>query len=73
MPVEEKRKRVLKIMECFKSIVELQEVEKDRRILSLHFTKNIEKKPSTSQSESSIFPRWYGKKVPEILRSLQQM
>lgn len=58
MPVEDKRKKLLKITECFKSLLELFEDDEDRRILSPYYSKKNENKLNTSNSETTIFVKW---------------
>ena len=70
MPVETNRKKLLEYVDGFKSILDLFEEDKNRRILSNYYINLIDKNQVYIGDNHS--KKWLDKKIPEIIRTLQR-
>jgi hypothetical protein len=75
MPLEVNRKKLLKAVETFKSILDRYEEDKDRRVLAQYYIgvdpDHPEKQNGVYKDKDNVHPKWIDRKMTKVIEALR--
>jgi len=73
MPLEVNRKKLLKAVETFKSILDRYEEDKDRKVLAQHYIgcENPDQQHGVYKDKDNKHPKWIDRKMKDVIKVLR--